>query len=480
MADSSIKKRLRQTHPTYAALQADWQFYLDSYMGGEHYRQKDYLFRHLRESPKNYEDRKQRAVYPNYSRKVIDINSAFIFKDPIKRDSDDPGFEEFQSNADRKGTPLTQIMAEQVGKLGMVAGHAVAVVDVPREAGVARTRRDDQLLGIRPYVSVYTPLDVVDWSIDARGAYRWIRVRECAPDDTGPLDERKKQRFIYRIWTTDECMVFDEDGTEIERSTHTLGEVPAVFIPIGEHMQHVDVGESKLTDIAPLNRAIYNYRSLLDEFLYRQAFNFLALPTDESLTPERIKALMQEIGVNNATFYPAKTNPPSYVSPPSDPAEMIMKAIEASAREIIELAKLQDRKSSSAEKSGIAHAYEFQESNAAFAKIAKNLEDGEKKIIRLFYKWQKKNDVPVSVQYPQNFNITTLADQLEEALSELTLDISDTFNKQVKKNIVQAALPGADAAVRDQIFDEIDAARPTDAIAAEVDRRLAQERTEQP
>jgi hypothetical protein len=107
--------------------------------------------------------------------------------------------------------------------------------------------------------------------------------------------------------------------------------------------------------------------------------------------------------------YPAVGSPPSYVSPPVDPARVIMDNIAKAERSLIDLAKLQDRRSSSAEKSGIAHKYEFHESNSSFAKIAANMEDAERKIIRLFYQWQKKPggsevSVPVSVEYPRDFN----------------------------------------------------------------------------
>lgn len=461
MAETLLAQRLKETHPTYNEMQADWEFYLDSYAGGNQYRQKSYLFHHERETPKNYADRKKRAVFPNYSRKTVDIYSAFIFKDPINRSCDEPDFADFERDADGKGTPLSQLMADQVGKQGMVTGHAVALVDMPSNTAEAQTRLDDTILGIRPYVTVYSPPDVVDWAIDADGSYRWIRFRETATDESDPFSSRSKTKRIYRTWTRDTFTVHDDAGLLIEEGTHGLGEVPAVLIPIREHMTYMDVGESLLTDIAMLNRAIYNYRSLLDEFLYRQCFNFLALATDESLTPERIKALMQEYGINNATFYPAKAGPPSYVSPPSDPAEMIMKAIDMAAREIVELAKLQDRKSSSSEKSGIAHAYEFQESNAAFAKIAKNLEDGERKIIRLYYKWQKKDDVTVSIEYPSDFNITTLADQIEEGLSALSMNISDTFNAELKKRMVSVILPDLDPETEDTIEEEIDSTPST-------------------
>jgi len=457
MADSSIAARLKETHPLYQQLSPDWEFYVDSYQGGDTYTRKSaYLFRHARETEHDYGDRLNRATFTNLVRKQVDIYSSFIFKEPIERQTDDALFREFENDADRKGTPLSQIMAEQVGKVGMIQGHTVTIVDLPSDATKSKTRRQDRTLGIRPYLRVYSPLEVVDWAIDANGSYLWVRVCETAADTSAPFASRVTPTKIYRTWTRTEFIVHNEDGQELDRGDHGLGEVPAVFTPAKEHLQYLEVGESVVVDTSILNRAIYNYQSLLDEFLYRQAFNILALPIDGETTPEKIKSLTQALGTQKGLFFPAGTSPPSYITPPSNPAEIIMQRIEDAHRELIEMAKLQDRKSTSSEKSGIAHAYEFHESNSAFAKIAKNLEDGERKIIRLFYKWMNKDEVPVSITYPTDFNVTTLADTIDESLGLFSLNVSPTFNRLVKKRVVDETFPGLDEATDTKIDEEID------------------------
>jgi hypothetical protein len=480
MADTGMAARLKETHPLYQKFLADWQFYADSYEGGTAYTAKeDYLFAHARETPKDYEERLARAVFTNFVRKQIDVYAAFIFKDPIHRETKDTAFKDFESNADRRGTPLSQVMAEQVGKFGMISGHTVTIVDLPRDASTSKTRRQDKEKGIRPYLRVYSPIEVVDWAIDADGSYQWLRVCEDAVETLDPWTTRGKATRLYRTWTREGFHVHDEEGTELDAGAHNLGEVPAVFTPVKEHLRHVDVGESLVVDTAALNRRIYNYESVLDEFIYRQAFNILAMPYDAEKTPLGASAGSQgggsaplTVGTGKGLRFPNTGHPPFYLSPPTPPAEVIMERIEKAQARLIEVAKLQDRKGSAAEKSGIALKYEFHESNSAFAKIAKNLEDGEKKIIRLFYKWQGKDEAPVSVTYPSDFNLSTLAEQLEEALTLVELDVSPTFTKQVKKGVVAAAMPGLDAKTEKTITDEIDRARAATEVIDEVERRL--------
>lgn len=463
---------LAQRHHLYEQFAPAWTFYEDSFAGGDQYRTGGYLHKFTKEDEKDYEGRVERAVFTNYIRRQVELVNAFIFKDPIIRTAGDGDFEEFLRDADRRGSSFDQVMSEQVGKLGEVQGHTVVVVDMPRESTVARTRADDRNMGIRPYLTVYTPLDVVDWSMDGLGRYRWLRVQEDAPDEADPFALRLECKKRYRTWTTDEWFLHSEDGVLLATGVHGLGEVPAVFAPVKEHFKYTEIGESLVSDTAPLNRRIFNYESLLDEFLYKQCFNILAVPVDEKMTAEQRKAIASKVGTTKGMTYPAVGSPPSYVSPPVDPARAIMENIAKAERSLIDLAKLQDRRSTSAEKSGIAHKYEFHESNSAFAKIAANMEDAERKIIRLFYQWQKKPgggdvQVPVTVEYPRDFNLKTVGEEIEEALSALQVNIGPTFEAELKKRIAAGMLPSVDADVWKQIEEEIESAPPRDTVERE-------------
>ena len=452
------KQQLEQRHPLYTQFQTEWQLYEDSYVGGSQYLAHAigrHLFPHFREHSDNYLDRAARAVYPNYSQKVIDIYAAFIFNGGIIRTSDDPDFKAFEENADRAGTPLSQVMKEDVMVNASSIGHVVAVVDLPTPDRTPTTKLDDIRLGMRPYLTIYTPLDVVDWSLDRFGNYQFLRVREESPDISDPFQKRDDAKYVYRTWTQDAWFTHDENGALLSSGTHKLGEVPAVMIPVRRHPKLSGIGLSLLSDIAPLNRRIFNYESLLDEFLYRQCFNFMAFPITDKVTEEQVKNYLKEAGTTNGFYYDGNGAPPSYISPPTPPAEVLMTKIEKASIQIIELAKLQDRQSGSSDKSGIAWMYEFNESNSAFGQIAENLEDGERRIIALFYKWLGR-EVAAEVEYPDDFNIRSLNDEIEETISLLTLDISETFNKELKRRIVKKALPSISDQQESEITDQID------------------------
>ena len=90
-----------------------------------------------------------------------------------------------------------------------------------------------------------------------------------------------------------ESYAFDRDGRLISRSRfeedlqrigliasgeHRLGRVPLVTVYNVASRKYPRCGASALADIAPVNRSIFNWCSLNDEFLYRQCFNILAIP----------------------------------------------------------------------------------------------------------------------------------------------------------------------------------------------------------
>lgn len=467
------KNVLDQRHPLYLANADDWRFYNDSYIGGRRYTEGSALFPHFRETDKSYQDRVKRSYFVNLCAKVVDLYAAFVFKEEPSRSTEDAALTEFFADADRAGTPLTNLMRNAVCANGLIFGHAVIVVDLPSVDAAPRTKADDQRLKLRPYVTVYTPLDVVDWSLDRDGQYVFLRVLESAPDITDPMALRptEAEAFRYRTWTRTEWFLQEADGTMVEQGTHGLGVVPAIRAILRPHLMYRDIGVSILRDIAPLNRALFNYASLLDEQLYRQTFPILTIAVTESFTKEKAKEVIAEVGTNNGLFFDGKGSPPGFIAPPVDSANVLTARIDAAAKEIIRLAKLQEK--GGADKSGVAWRYEFQESNASFAQIARSLEEAEEQAVRLYYRWMGMEPPAFSIEYPSEFNIRALNEEIEETMALLEMRISPTFDRELKKRMVDSALPSADSETKQEMVDEIDEEPDPDAVLKEVQQHLA-------
>ena len=61
---------LEQQHPIYKQQLSDWQFYMDSYSGGETYKSKNYLTRYKFETDTAYTARIKYSIYLLLFRKL--------------------------------------------------------------------------------------------------------------------------------------------------------------------------------------------------------------------------------------------------------------------------------------------------------------------------------------------------------------------------------------------------------------------------
>lgn len=455
MPDSFISQR----HPLYSKHAAEWSFFMDSFNGGSDYLKADYLFSHTREPELDFAKRKERAYYYNYCEKSVELPISFVYQTDVVRSAENADVQSFLVNADRKGTSFSTLMQEQIAIPAGVYSHVLVIVDIPEDASESPSRLADVILGNHPYVSVYAPTDVLDWSQDVDGRFRWVRVRELAPETTEPTGMRGDPSYVYRTWTRDGWLLHNENGVRIGEGTHNLHEVPAVVVKVKDNKKDPIFGRSMIADIAYVNRAVFNWCSLVDEFSYEQAFPFLKLPIGKvNGNVDIVAKKLKEAGAKRLFTYDGETDGPLWVSPPTEASAFLVGQIDAASRKIAELAKMQDFSAKETNASGVAKAYDFHDQNASLAKIASNLEDAERKILRLAHKWvtdKDPSDEEVAVEYPDDFNVKALNEEIDEAIALLSMEMGAKFNAEVKKKIVSRTFPDMDGATRAKVDEEI-------------------------
>jgi hypothetical protein len=265
-----------------------------------------------------------------------------------------------------------------------------------------------------------------------------VRIKEPGRRGADPFYEGSERDddcgdLIYRTWTREGWYLHDAKGNLMETDQHDLGRVPVVRVFNVESRKYPGFGVSALSDIAPINRSIYNWCSLNDEFLYRQCFNILAMPEIPGIK-------RRKIGAGNALTYPIDAaRPPHYIYPPVEPGQYLLKNIDAAIGQIYRLAVLVATwgvdKAKSA--SGIAKAYDLYQANQNFVKKAKNLEQAETELGVIWGLWEGKAGFRPTVEYPVDFKITDLAEDLKNDFEVLRMNISESFNKAVKKRAAQ-------------------------------------------
>ncbi len=444
-------EELESTHPLYAAFIGEWLFYIRSYFGGRMYKDGDYLLQHPFESAANYARRKETSYFYNYCGPVVDIFVSHLFRKDAERDfgslSDDSLFNMFLKDADLEGNTFRHFMRE-AQRFASVYGRVSIIVDKPQ--ALAATRAEAEDLGIRPYLSLVTPENLLDWSFvrlpySGRLVLDTVKVREGS--DT------------YRIWNRDGWELWQAiDATGEVRLAdagwHGLGEVPLVNLYnklSGTRM----LGISDIQDIADINRNIYYLCSDAREIIENTAFPMLALPYS------RADAGNREVGPRNILqFDPAEPNSrPYWLEAPHSSLTEIREWVRHDIEEIYRIAKLGGVKAaedSGSVRSGVAIELEYQQLYSTLSEKADNLEQAESRVLELWAKWENR-PFDGCIDYPDDFSVKDLDRELQNAMKAQEAAIgSPTFKKELQKRIAGSVLPKAGDEVLCRIFKEIE------------------------
>ena len=391
------KIQLIDAHPEWKARIKDFQFLMDSYEGGHAYFEGEYLTSYIYENREEYEERLQNTALDNHVRAVVSIYNSFLFRQAPKRDfgtlADDPGLIGFLDDADMDGRSFDVVMRD-ISTYATIYGNCWCILDKP--ATTAMTRAEELEQGLRPYVSIFTPENVLDWQYSRaiNGAYFLSYLKVFEGNDSG--------RDVFRIYTPTEITVMsigggDEDAKIDSVTPNALGKIPAVCV-YSQRSQVRGIGISDCADVARVQKAIYNELSELEQLerisnhpslvktsgvrAHAGAGALIDIPED---TPEGLKPYLLQ---------PSAASIDSLLNSINQKIEAIDRMSHMGGIRSIESRRL----------SGVALATEFQLLNARLAEKADNLEHAEEQIWSIYSAWQGTVWTGV-VDYPDSFNI---------------------------------------------------------------------------
>lgn len=452
---------LMRRHPEYSRMAPKWDFWLDSYMAPLDEYAKLYLFKNEKEGVEEYAERCKRAYRENHSKRVVDLINTYLFKEEATRNTENELLRGFFKDADGRGKSLTQFM-KSVSLFSSIAGRVYIVVDRKEPAELTGTHADTVNSSV--YCYMLLPQDVLDISFDDYGVVRWALVQEHVRDDEDPFTSSGEMKKRFRLWTKDEWFVWDSGDENFTASGRTgLGMVP--IIPVNNEESVSDYyAPSLISDVSYLDRAIFNNYSRLDVIVNEQTFSQLIFPIEAALTSSvvddaKLRSEMMTLAANRILFYSASSEAkPAYISPDASQAEFILSMLQHQTKQLYASIGLQNEASSEAKdyKSGLSKSYDFDKLNKLLASKADNLEQAEAEIFKIFKKWKAIEDVEIEVDYPEEFDVKTLAQEIMLAQELSLLDISQKFIKEVFKKVVAKALPKATKEVLDEINKEID------------------------
>jgi hypothetical protein len=295
-------------------------------------------------------------------------------------------------------------------------------------------------------------------------------LKENNQENDDPFGDEEETTH-YRTFTRDEWFLHDDQQVLIDSDTHGLGRVPFVCAYFQKHPQYPFVGLSQLVDIAPINRLLANINSYIDEFVSKQAFPFLASSENPMMPdgqePESI------ISASNVFNYPQGGQPPSYVSPPTDPAQFMQNfSTDYLIQQILRAAHLDHR--ALAEQSGIAKQYDFHQLNHVLSKFSRNLEMAELQVMDIYHRWTGQELQPVQIDYPDNFEIETISQALANSklVREIFGDKSPTFTSEHLRRMARRLAPKLEEGLAETIAEELEESATSDAQALAFDEEM--------
>jgi len=375
------------------------------------------------------------------------------------------------------------------GKAASIQGHCGILIDKPFVE--VATRQDELENEVYPYLSLFKPLAILDWRYE-RNVFNkpelvYLKLRD---------DEN-----LYRIWYIDHWEVWEEADLESTTSVATytrtspisseasflkpdkgttkgqaklissgpnpLGEIPWVWL-YNAKSGLKGLGCSDITDIARIDASIMRNLSEIEEVITFGAFPMMRKPYKS----EGQSGLMDdEVGMTAILGFDPEhpeSKPDWLDAAVSEPVGAILDVIAKKVEEIYRSSNVGGMASmevSTQAKSGTALKAEFQLLNAKLVAKGLMLEKTERELIRLWLKWQNKEEVmnEINIERADTYEVENLAQNLENILTSKSIVISSkTFRKKIEKKTARLVLSGENDDVFSVIDKEIDEYEPPD------------------
>jgi hypothetical protein len=442
------REQIEQQNSLYKGMMPRWEYFIRSYLGGKEYQDGKFLQAYQLELESEYFKRLSYTPLDNHCRNVIDIYSSFLFRvEPTRKLGsldEDMSVEQFLEDADLEGRSFEDLMRE-AQRYASVYGHIWLIIDKPSTNVMTRAEELNQ--GIRPYINLYTPENVLDWhhTRNSAGYYYldYLKIRESSTAD----GEYFKLWYIDKIDTVFLPTTNRDEPKLIDSVENPIGKIPAVIL-YNQRSPMRGLGVSDLTDVADLQKAIYNELSEIEQIIRL------------SNHPSLVKTRDTDAGAGAGSIIEIPENldsnlKPYILQPSGSNLDGVIKSITHKVDAINRLSHVGSiRATSERVASGIALRTEFELLNARLSEKSKLMELAEEQIWRLFALWQETS-FDGEIEYPETFDIRDWATDLELLQAAKASNIkSATFNKEIDKQIAKSVIEDDDTL--EQIDSEIE------------------------
>lgn len=453
-------------NPWWLEREKFWRLAELCYRGGEAFicsQNPVTLFKHARETTTSYLDRRRRAYYRNHAEAIISLKSDAIFQPQVARaqKGESETFQEFLTDVDGRGTNADPFFGE-LARWAMAYGEQWAGIAMPAAQGLAdaaRARGDlvserearDAKLGPRYYM--LSPRCVIDWREDERGQLDYVIVVEHE-SKREPFAKNPKPALVFRKIdrAVEQRYALNDRGEAAPigpAMPHGFGEVPLVRMRIRHD------GRSQLEDICRMLLAVFNLDSMTMEQASRQTFNQLVFKVADP-------AAAMAVVTGSEAVIPMKPGDDAvWLSPNVQTLAALRELAWEIVDEIWATSHLRSRPGGKGQQpatdtSGVAYAYEWKAAEADLFGIATAIEEVDLRLGKMRARALKLEPSGYQASYSREFDIRALRARADEASALLKVNVGATAAAEIRKGLVDKALPKAAASVKAEIHREIE------------------------
>ena len=407
-----------------------WQYLLESYLGGEDYRRANHLVRYKMETEQEYLARVQNTPLDNQCKSIIATYISFLFRQEPSREFNSmelmPELSSILEDADYEGRSFTAFM-KQVATWSSVFGHCWVIVSKPNIG--ALTRADELAADLRPYLSLLTPMAVLDWQFTRTpiGRYTLSKLKY--------LEDVNGTVKTIKTWTSTEIKTetVDDDKKILISEViepNQLGMIPAVIAYSTKSIVR-GIGISDISDVADAQRMIYNCTS--------EVLQSIQLDSHPSL----VTTTEVQVGVGAGAVIKMPDNMDSGLKPyvldfGGANVQNILQTITHLVGTIDKMCNTGAiRTTETRDASGIAIQTEFELLNARLAEKADSLQLAEEQIWQIIALYQGY-EYDMEITYPDSFNIRDKGRELTELEQAKRIATDPTILQLIDHELMEA------------------------------------------
>ena len=456
-------REIEREHPEYAAKKAMWRMYRDLYAGGVQLKAnaEEYLARRQKEPGDVYGERLSHVFYENYIGSIIDWYAATLFRrEPLLtiegvNEGGRRFFSGFAEDCDLKGTSLTDFFRGRLVE-ALIQGKSHMLVDFPRTTTPASSRAEEERLGASRAYLVECPVeDLINWSVDERGNYDWIVLRETL---------QRKQRVDIGEWTKEtRWLYYDRERFRVYRRVEggTQGGEPEL-VAEGRHalakQSRVPLFELNFSEgLWLMNKAgllqleHFNKSNALAWALTMGLFATPVIYSDRAWNQIVGESYYIQLGPDDKFGW---TEPEGKVYQIA--ADNLGRLKEEIYRVSYLLTQAGGSLSSASSQSGLSKQRDFAVTQEVLRAYGDAVKDSMKRVLKAI-ETAREDDLTIDVSGLDEFDIGDFSGELDDAERLLGLGVqSKTLRREVFKKLAFKYLCDMRQGVKDQISREID------------------------